>query len=86
MTRLTDIADISFGLVSLLAGGVISLIGAGILGFGVYGFIVGVHGGPVTAGIMTLFGAALLFIGYYGGRYGLRLIRHRSNSTHANSL
>jgi hypothetical protein len=80
----TDIADISIGLFSLLAGGAIALIGAVILWFGVSGFVVGVHGGPITAGVMSLFGAALLFIGYYGGRYGLRLIRHRNN-TEANS-
>jgi hypothetical protein len=84
MMRLTDIADITMGLFSLLAGGVLGLIGTVILGFGVSGFVVGVHGGPITAGVMSLFGAALLFIGYYGGRYGLRLIRHRSN-TEANS-
>ena len=83
--RLTNIADIAFGLVSLFSGGAIALVGAVILWFGVSAFIVGVHGGPLTAAVMTLFGAALLFIGYYGGRYGLRLIRHR-NSTEANSL
>ncbi len=85
MMRLIGIADIAFGLVSLIAGGVIALIGTAILGFGLSAFIVGVHGGPITAAVMTLFGTALLFIGYYGGRYGFRLIRHR-NSTEANSL
>jgi hypothetical protein len=80
MARLTYIADIFFGLVSLFAGGLVSLIGIGIFGMGVYGFFVGVHGGPITAAVMTLFGAALLFIGYYCGRYGFKMIRHRNTA------
>lgn len=80
MRQLTNIADILLGLTSLLAAGIIGLIGIAIFGFGVSGLVVGVHGGPITAGVMILFGSALLFIGYYGGRYGMKVIRHRDSA------
>jgi hypothetical protein len=85
MTRLLNIADILFGLFSLLGGGLIALIGAVIFGAGAYGFIVGIHGGPITAAVMTIFGAALLFVGCFCGGHGIKMIRHK-NKAKVNSL
>ena len=54
--------------ITLFGCGLLAFCGIALFGFGIYGAIVGVHGGSIIVGIMVLFGGSLAFIGYYFGR------------------
>jgi hypothetical protein len=64
MNRRTDLLTIVLSVTTLLGCGLLGLVGVGLAAMGIYGFVVGVHGGPLVAGIMLLFGAGLAFASY----------------------
>jgi hypothetical protein len=58
----------TLSIITLFGCGLLAFCGVALFGFGFYGAIVGVHGGPIVVGIMVLFGASLALVGYYLGR------------------
>jgi hypothetical protein len=76
--RPIDIFNVSIGVITIFASGIVGLIGAVMFWFGASGLIVGVHSGPLYAAIIIIFGSALLFIGYFCGRHGIEMLRNKS--------
>jgi hypothetical protein len=81
MTRIGKVVDTALGMISLLGGALLALAGFGMTMFGLYGFIVGVHGGPTIATLWSIFGAGLAFIGYLGIREGFHTIRSKNKKS-----
>jgi hypothetical protein len=66
--RRPDLLSLLLAVVTFGCCGLIGLLGIAIAGMGLYAFVVGIHGGPVTAGIILLIGATLAFLSYYLAR------------------
>ena len=83
MGRLNSLTDVSLGVISLLAGGVVGLVGVLVVVLGLLGFAGGMHGGVVAASLITLFGAGLSLVGFYAARYGYRTMHHKAEAPSA---
>jgi hypothetical protein len=68
MTMIADQLGRIVSLIALTCAGLIAMAGLACLAVGVYGFVTGLHGGPMVAGLLTVFGAGLIFVGYFCGR------------------
>ena len=64
-----------FGVLAVIAAGLISLVGLAMTVAGLYGLIVGMHGGPVAAAITATLGAGLLFVGIFTLRVSVAALR-----------
>jgi len=79
MTRRIDPLTVALGVVTLGGCGVGALAGLGIFLLGMYGFVVGMHGGPIMSSLIMLCGATLMFLSYYLGRTWLKSERDRTS-------
>ena len=68
------------GVLAAIAAGLISLVGLVMAIAGLYGLVVGMHGGSVVAVITAALGAGLSFIGIFALRVSVATLRGNSAS------
>lgn len=78
MVPLRTIATTVLGVLAAIATGLILLVGLVMAIAGLYGLVVGMHGGSVAAVITAALGAGLSFIGVFTLRVSVETLRGNS--------
>jgi uncharacterized membrane protein len=63
------------GAIAIAFGALSGILGVVMFSFGLMGFIVGIHGGPITSVILALLGSGPGFLGFILIRSGIQIMK-----------